>query len=144
MPADPPIPPLAPLGRAHDPDADGSERTYALFIHLAGFLSVTSGGFPFLGLIATTILWGIRAADSPFLDDHGREATNFQISLILYYLAGILFGILTLGIGLFLAAPALIALWIIAIIAQVRGAIASNKGEFYRYPLCIRFLKAPN
>ncbi len=141
-----PSPPPRPQrpGLAHDPDADSAERTYALFNHLVGFLSASTGGLPFLGILATLLMWRLRAADSPFLDDHGREATNFQISLILYYLTGILFGVLTLGLGLFLAVPALIALWIISIIGQIRAALAANRGEFYRYPLCIRFINAPN
>ena len=129
-------------GRAYDRSADSSERTYALFTHLVGFVSISSGGIPFLGLIGTIIMWRIKAAESPFLDDHGREATNFQLSLIFYTLLGVIFTIVTVGLGALLAIPGMIALVVLSIIGQVRGAMAANRGEYYRYPCCVRFIKA--
>lgn len=132
-------PSRSPLGPAVDEHTTPNERTYALWTHLVGFASLSSGSIPFLGLIGTVIMWRIRAADSPFLDDHGREATNFQISLALYYLMGIVFSIVTVGLGATIVFPVLLAL---SIIGQVRGAMAAHRSEYYRYPCCIRFLQA--
>ncbi len=133
-----------PIGRAYDQYADANERTYALFTHLVGLVSLSSGGLPLLGLIGTIIMWRIKAAESPFLDDHGREATNFQLSLILYTLLGVAFMIVTLGIGALLAVPGMIAMVVLSIFGQVRGAMAAHRGEYYRYPCCVRFIKAPD
>lgn len=135
-------------GRYIDSDATQSERNYALWTHLAGLLSIPTASLPIVGLIATIILWRARAADSPFLDDHGREATNFQISIGAYWLGGILMGaflgIVTLGIATPLivlgALVGPIALTILTAVGCVRGAIAASKGEYYRYPMCFRFL----
>ena len=55
---------------------DSGRRTYAVFNHLV-FLLVPIPVLPAL------VMWLIRKDDSPFLDDHGREAVNFQISLAL-------------------------------------------------------------
>jgi uncharacterized Tic20 family protein len=76
-------------------------------------------------------MWLIRRNGSVFVDDHGREATNFSISFLLYH---ILLGITIIGIFAF---P---ILWIIMLINQIRAATAASNSEFFRYPLTIRFL----
>lgn len=138
--------------RAYEPlrddDATQVERTYAVFNHLVGLTSLLSGGVPAVGLIGSIIMWRIKCKESPYLDDHGREAVNFQLSLVAYVLmsipVGIAFSIITLGIGAVLVAPAAVlgALALIALnlIGTIRGAIAANRGEYYRYPMCIRFI----
>jgi len=127
-------------GRLHDTDAQENERTYAMFNHLIGLISLAdvSG---ILALIGTIIMWRVKKDESPFLDDHGREATNFQISLLLYSFLGVAFGFLTFGIGFIIAVPMLIGLFVLLLIGGIRGAMAANRGEYYRYPMCIRFIK---
>jgi uncharacterized Tic20 family protein len=131
-----------------DSDATHSERTHALWTHLAGLLSVATASFPVVGLIVTIILWRSRATDSPFLDDHGREAVNFQISIAAYWVGGMVLATFVAIVTLGIAAPLIavggmiapIALTILTGVGCVRGAIAANKGEYYRYPMCFRFL----
>jgi hypothetical protein len=130
-------------GRVRDEAADESERTYAIFNHLIGLLSLADVVIPLVGLLGTLIMWRVKRAESPFLDDHGREATNFQLSTLLYLIVGIVFAIITFGLGVILAVPAGIALMILMLVGCIRGAIAANRGEYYRYPMCIRFIKAP-
>ena len=76
-------------------------------------------------------MWLIRRNASVYADDHGREATNFSISFLLYH---VLLAITIVGI---LAYP---ILWIIMLINQIRAAIAAGNSEYFRYPLTIRFL----
>ena len=124
--------PRTSSGRLVDPHAQEWERQYAMFTHLAALSFLLS--FP---VIPTLILWLVKREKSPFIDDHGREAMNFQISLLLYGLLIIpLLGLLTCGIGF----VAYIAILIIGIVGVVQGAISANRGEFYRYPATIRFL----
>ena len=130
-------------GRVRDELAGESQRTYAMFNHLIGLLSLANVAIPFAGLIGTLIMWRVKRTESPFLDDHGREATNFQISLILYVIIGVVFAVITLGIGAILAVPAILALMVLKLVGSIRGAMAANRGEYYRYPLCIRFMNAP-
>ncbi len=139
------------IGPLRDEDAPSGERNYAMLTHLAGILSLAGGGIPFLGLIATAVLWRVRHSESPFLDDHGREATNFQISLVVYFIggivAGVAFSIVTIGIGAPLVAVAavlgMIAMVALTLVGCIRGAMAAYRGEFYRYPMCLRFLNEP-
>lgn len=124
----------AASGRYVDAMVPEAQRTYGLFTHLAGLLSLLD--LSLAGPIATLIMWRIKAKESSFLDDHGREAMNFQISLVLYSIVG---AMLTpvLGLGLVV----LFGVWVLRLVGCIRGAIAANRGEYYRYPMCIRFIK---
>lgn len=126
-------------GRVVDSEADSSERTYALFNHLVGFANLGTGGIPVFGVVLAAVMWQIRAKDSPFLDDHGRDATNFQISLILWGLIFTIAAIPTLGLSLL----GYLFVFVISLVGQIRGAMAAHRGEYYRYPCCFRFIKAP-
>ena len=123
-------------GRVVDGEADSSERTYALFNHLVGFVNLGTG-IPLLGAVFALIMWQVRAKDSPYLDDHGREATNFQISLILWTVIFTVALVFTLGLSVI----GYLFVLVISLVGQIRGAIAAHRGEYYRYPCCFRFIK---
>lgn len=133
--------------RLCDEQATEAERTYTTFQHLVGLISAIDA-MGFLGLIGAIIMWRIKANESPFYDDHGREAVNFQISLLVYLFGGgILLGLFTLvtfGIGAIITVPLMILgtifLIVIRFVGCIRGAIAAHRGEYYRYPMSLRFL----
>jgi uncharacterized Tic20 family protein len=62
---------------------------WAMFCHLAGL-----GGLvvPAIGsVIAPLVIWQIKKDEFEFVDDQGKEAVNFQISILIYALvAGLL------------------------------------------------------
>jgi len=120
-----------------DEAAPGEERTYSLYLHLVGLLSLASLPVPVAGLVGTLIMWRIKHDASPYLDDHGREAVNFQISVLLYGVVLTVLIIPTLG----LAAFGHLAVVVLSLVGCIRGAMAANRGEFYRYPMTVRFLK---
>ena len=107
------------------------ERKLAALCHLSslcGFL------IPFGNLVAPVIIWIIYRDKSDFLDKHGKECVNFQISLTIY---GIISGILSLVIIGFILLPAVI---ITGVVLTIMAAVRANEGKNYRYPLTIRFL----
>lgn len=110
-------------------------RMWSMFCHLAGL-----AGFvvPVIlsGIIAPLIIWQIKKDDSPFIDEHGKEALNFQISIGIYALVSLLL-IPVFCIGAFL----LTAVGIFNLVFLLIAAIKANNGSHYRYPLCIRFIK---
>jgi len=121
-------------GPLTDPDAQSWERTYATFIHLT---LLAFHVVPLALVLAPLILWLIKKNESPFIDDHGREALNFHISLLLYGVAIIpLLGVLTCGVGFILYLP----VYALGILGTIFAAIAANKGEYYRYPATLRFV----
>ena len=89
----------------------------------------------FTSFLGPLVIWLIKKDQSPFVDDQGKEALNFQITLMIGWVIAAVTTFICIGpfIGLGLTA--------IAIIFGVLGAIAANKGEAYRYPMNIRFIK---
>jgi len=131
-------------GRFIDETADPAIRSYAMWIHLGVLIGTVVAfigqGIPFfVPPLVALVMWLSRKADHPFIDDHGREAMNFQISLILIYLLLVVVTLLTCGVGVVL----IIALGVLNVVALILAAIAANRGEIYRYPVCIRLIGPP-
>lgn len=108
-------------------------RTWAMLCHLGGlgvYIIPTVGH-----IIATLIFWLIKKDESPFVDDQGKEALNFQISITIYALISLLLTLVVIGIIL------LFAVGIFDLVMIIIAAVKVNGGEKYRYPLCIRFIK---
>lgn len=102
------------------------EKNIALIAHLLSLVT---------GFLAPLIIWLVKKDQSSYIDHHAKEALNFQISIYIY---GIVSGILVvLLIGIVL----LFVLGIFAFIVILIATIKASKGEYYRYPLTIRFLK---
>jgi uncharacterized Tic20 family protein len=110
-------------------------RMWAMFCHLAGLAGLLPMTPVFGSIIAPLIIWQIKKDNFEFVDEHGKEALNFQISILIYALAA---GLLCfVCIGLFL----LPAVYIFDLIFLLIAAIKANNGERYCYPLSIRFIK---
>jgi len=112
---------------------DADVRSYASFTHVVPLLAHLGGPF-IIPLVAAIIMWQIKKDQSPFLDDHGRESTNFQLSLLIYAVLVIPIAVITCGMGALLAIPLLI----LNIVGCVLAAKAAHRGEYYRYPMSIR------
>jgi hypothetical protein len=94
------------------------EKQMAMFCHLGILL----GGF-----LIPLIIWMIKKDESRFVDQHGKEALNFSISMLIYALA-------TCGcVGLILLP--------FQIYWCIMAGLAANRGEYYTYPITIRFIK---
>lgn len=57
-----------------------SQKNTSAFIHLSTFLKYF---FPFANYIAPLVIWTFNK-DKPFVDEHGKQAINFQLSLLVY------------------------------------------------------------
>jgi uncharacterized protein len=123
-------------GRAIDPHSTSDERTYAVMTHLVGLLAFLDLGL-FISPVATLVMWQVKKGESHWLDDHLKEAMNFQISLLIWSLIAVVVSVLTLGIGAVVMVPFLIAL---RLVGCIRGAIWANKGRYHRYPASWRFI----
>lgn len=114
----------APAGlvSAESPDA----KSMAMLCHLLAI---------FTGWIAPLIIWLIKKDQSPFVNQQGKEALNFELTLIIGFLVGGLTS--CIGIGIFI----ILATWVVNIVFGIISTITVNKGLPYRYPVCIRFIK---
>src|ERR1044072_1801178 len=96
-----PLPPSAPVNAS----AIANVRTWCAFIHASALLGVF---IHFPGhLLGPLILWLVKRDDAPELDAHGKEAVNFQISMLIYNVVAAIFCLILVGFA-FLA-----ILWIL-------------------------------
>lgn len=108
---------------AKTPSTD--DRNLAMLAHLLGIVS---------GFVGALIIWLIKKDQSGYVDEQGKEALNFQITMLLAYVVSwILMFVL---IGMLLMPLLLIANLVFCILA----AVAASKGEHYKYPFAIRLL----
>ncbi|MBA7480382.1 hypothetical protein ES707_15836 [subsurface metagenome] len=108
-------------------------RMWAMICHLAGLAGII---VPMIGnVVAPLIVWQIKKEEDPFIDEQGKEAVNFQISMSLYML--ICIPLCFICIGAFLV-PAVAIFYLIFLLI---AAVNANNGHHYRYPLTIRFIK---
>jgi uncharacterized protein len=116
-------PPPQPSG-----DAPQEDRTIALITHLSGIIA---------GFIVPLIIWLINK-DKPeksWLTDQSKEALNFQITLLIVYVVGVILSVILIGALINLIA------WIACIVLSIIAGLAANKGEAYRYPFALRLIK---
>ena len=111
-----------------------SERSCCILMHLLG-LSGLIFSVTCVHIMAPLMLWLFKRSSSTLVDHTGKEVLNFQISWTIYlFVSGALCFVL---IGWFIF-PFVTLAWLILII---RAAMKASNGEFYSYPLTIRFLK---
>lgn len=108
-------------------------RTWNILCHASALLGVF---FHFPGhLLGPLIVWLAKRDDSPEIDAHGKEAVNFQISMLIYNAIAAVFCLILIGF------VALAVLWVVNTILCIIAAIQASDGKLYRYPMTIRFIQ---
>ena len=110
---------------AEQPEVPKQAKDMAMLCHLLGIA----------GFFAPLVIWLNEKDKHEFVNDHGREAMNYQISIIIYYAASWLLCFIIIGIFM------LIALVIMHVIFVIMGAVKAHNGKSWRYPIAIPFLK---
>lgn len=129
-------------GRAFEPDVSGDQKTYAVLMHLSllGYLFA-----PFVMFIAPLIMWLVKKGESRFIDDHGRETLNFHLTLMIYAvvlpLLAAPIAVVTCGLGVPLVIAAALLPFVLGIVGMIAASASANRGEYYRYPMTLRFLR---
>lgn len=116
------------------------ERTLAMLCHIGALI----GSFvPPGNIIVPVVIWLLKKDQSGFINEHGKEAINFQINLSVWAIIISIIGFLLifLVIGIFLLPLALGALFVAGLILSVVAGIKAYEGNYYRYPFIIRLLK---
>ena len=147
--------------------ATDHHKNIATFIHLSTFSRFI---IPLGNFIGPIVLWAINKDKSEFVDKHGKQAINFQISVLLYALIigtisipffifkvfnGIDFidfnGFYDFHINIGKPSPLLYITGGLGILAFlgflielaliVKASLSARDGKTYEYPLTIKFLK---
>ncbi|GGW60851.1 hypothetical protein DFQ11_102625 [Winogradskyella epiphytica] len=146
---------------------DNHHKNLATFIHLSTFSRFL---IPFGNFIGPIVLWSVNKDKSEFVDQHGKQAINFQISVLLY---AIIIGTLSVPFFIFklfkgldvidfngfhnfhinigepspllyigggLGVLAVLA-FIIELALIIKASLSARDGKMFNYPLTIKFLK---
>jgi len=103
------------------------QRLWATLTHVGGIL---------FGWLAPLITYLVLKDRGAFVRAHTATALNFQLTLLIAYVAAYVLTLVTFGI-LFIV---IFVPVVLAIIFGIMAAIAANKGEFYTYPMSIKFV----
>jgi len=103
------------------------QRMWAMLAHLGALL---------FSFVAPLIVYLVQKDRGIYVREQSREALNFNITLVIAYVAVSVITVVTFGIGALLYLP-LVAL---NIIFPIMAAVAANKGENYRYPISWRLI----
>ena len=106
-------------------------RDWAMLAHLSTF----SGHFiPFGHIAGPLIIWCLKKDEMPFVNDQGKEALNFQITMTLAFIVAAISILILVGLAL------LPAVWLFDVIVTIIAAVKANEGVAFRYPCSIRFV----
>lgn len=122
-PANPPQPPYGGPTAAQ-PLSPADEKMWATLIHIGGI---------FLSIIPGLIGYLLLKDRGPFVRAHAAAALNFQLTMLIAYVVGSI--LIIVLIGLFVV----IAVAILSLVFSIIAAVKANQGEFYTYPLSIKF-----
>ncbi len=123
----PPPPSTTPTAGA--PGAE--ERQWAMFAHLSALFGVI---IPLGSIIGPLVIWLIKKDTMPFVNEQGKEALNFNITVAIAALVGWLLCFILIG---FVLLPLLAIAWLVFVII---GTIKANEGTAYRYPFALRLV----
>jgi hypothetical protein len=84
--------------------------------------------------VAPLIVLLVFGQRSAYVRAHAVESLNFNLSWLLYGIVAVILAFLLIGI------PILIALGLAYLVLIVIASVRANNGEFFRYPLTIRFV----
>jgi uncharacterized protein len=116
-----PVPPL--------PAVSSSDRLWSVLCHLSYFF-----GFALLSFLFPMTVYLVMRDESAYVTHHAREALNFHLSLLLYFLCCI--PLCFIGLGFVLIG----AIALTGLICSIVAAVKASKGAFYHYPITVRFV----
>lgn len=134
-----PAPPPAPAAPAAPAGPTAEERQWGMFACLGGIF----------GVIVTLIIWLVQKDKMPFVNEQGKEAVNFEITVIIAWfglfvaitILAVVLAILHLGLLLPLLSLLYPAVWVYNIVISIMAGMKANEGVLYRYPISLRLIK---
>jgi hypothetical protein len=99
-------------------------------------LSALAGFFvPFGNILGPLIIWQTKKHELPSVEAHGKAAVNFQLTVTIAVVAGVVAAIPLSFICVgYLLIPVVAAIGVCGMVFAVIAGIKANDGQDYRYP----------
>ena len=111
-----------------------NDKTMGMICHLSAFAGVIIP-FPFANVVGPLVMWMTQKDKSSFLDYHGKESLNFQITVAIAVVISMFAMVILIG---FLLLP---AVGLYAIVMTIIAGVKAKEGVRYRYPYTLRLIK---
>lgn len=131
----PPQPPQPPQQPPYQPPYGGpvapqplnpsDEKLWATLVHIGGI---------FFWFLPPLIGYLVLKDRGPFVRAHMATALNFQITMAIAMAVGWVLSII--GIGLLI----ILAVYVVNIVFSIIAAVKANQGQWYQYPVAIKFI----
>jgi uncharacterized Tic20 family protein len=122
-------PSTAGVGLGQGKLGESDEKTMGMLSHVLGIVT---------NFVGPLVIWLIKREESPFVNDQGKEALNFQITIAVGYVVSTILGFIPIvQCVAFLLYP---ALWVVSLVFGILGGLEANKGKAYRYPFALRLI----
>jgi uncharacterized Tic20 family protein len=109
------------------------DRKWGMITHLSALMGII---FPLGLILGPLITWLLKRNESRFVDNQGKEALNFQITILI---AAFVIVILAVAFRPLILLAFLVG--ICGLVFAIIAAIQANKGKRYHYPFAIRLIK---
>ena len=121
------------------PNSNESQaRTWNMLCHLsalAGFI------IPFGNILGPLLIWQIKKLEFPSVVVHGKAALNFQITVTIAAIGGIVVAlILSFFCVGYLLFPLVILIGLAGLVFAVIAGIKANEGKEYNYPWSLKLV----
>lgn len=113
-------------------EATQEQKTWGMIAHLSSLIGFI---IPLGNILGPLVVWLVKKDTMPFVEDQGKEALNFNITVAI---AAIVSGLLTLILIGFLLLLVVGLGWIVL---TIMAGIKANEGVAYRYPFTLRLIK---
>jgi len=116
-------------------EEEGPERIWCMLCHLTALLGYI---IPFANIVAPLVIWITRRNTVRGVDDAGRESLNFQLTVSLFGLIGVMLSAIFVGLVL------LFVLVVFQVSMVLFASVRAQRGGEVRYPVCIRIIGPPD
>ncbi|WP_243063259.1 DUF4870 domain-containing protein [Humibacter sp. RRB41] len=130
----PPPPPQNPYAQGSPQMDPASEKTWSTLVHLGGAI-ISFITYATLAFLPALIGYLVLKDRGPFVRENTKNALNFQLTLLIGVVIGWITSFILIGFLI------LLAVWVVNIVFSIIAAVRSNRGEVYRYPMTIAFIK---
>ncbi len=102
-----------------------SDKVAAMAVHIAGI---------FFWFVPSLIVY-FAVSGNPWLKEQARNALNFQLTMLIAFIIGIVLSFI--GIGFLI----IWAVEVVVVVFSIIAALRANSGDTYKYPLTIDLIK---
>jgi uncharacterized protein len=141
MPDNPGLPPTSPPPPPPPvpPGNESQARTWNMLCHLSALAGYI---IPFGNVLGPFLIWQIKKNEFPSVEEHGKAALNFQLTVLIALFVGIVAAVLLSFVCIgFLLIPVVVVIALCGLVFAIIAGIKANNGEAYRYPWSLTLVK---